>query len=738
MGAGPLLLTKLEAPHVRPGHVRRGDLVARLDAGLRRRLDIVVAPAGWGKTTLLAEWLARDDGPSFAWVSLDEGDNDPARFWSHVAASLRKAGVELPEAFEAAAAAPGTTAADAALPLLINTLAQAELAPVLVLDDYHLITQQEIHGAMRLLVERLPMSAHVVISSRTEPPLGIARLRARGDLGEIASDQLQFSEAEAAALFNETLELSLPAEQLELLSARTEGWVAGLYLAGLSLRDRAGSGYDRHLDDYLGEEVLAVQAPRVRDFLVDTCVLDRFCAPLCDAVRGDDASRALLAEIERANLFLVPIDADWFRYHHVFRDVLRRAMVETRSAEHISELHARAGAWFAGEGDVSAALPHLLAAGHGADAADLVARSWNESLQSGRAGTVGRWLDALGDQITRTDPRLAVARAWLAFDEGEAAAALRWADAALAADDGRPLEVGGASVPSSVAMLRATLALRAGDLPIAEELGAQAVDLESDPHSPWRAVALATLGAARHFRGGSSAEVTPLLEQAVAIAQEGANSLAVLRALGTLAAAALDAGDADAAARWAGAADALSAQQSLDEYWMGSLAQAVAGRLAAERGELQEAQQRLERAVVLADRGSARPERIYALAALAPVQATLGEHEEAVATLRRARAALRDAPSPGTLPLMLDDVERRLRGRPQSTLRSAGAEAEELTAREMSVLRMLASELSLAEIGDALYVSRNTVRTHVRGIYRKLDADTRASALSRARELGLL
>jgi LuxR family transcriptional regulator, maltose regulon positive regulatory protein len=745
MADGALLLTKLEPPRVRPGHVQRGDLVARLGQGLDRRLNLVAAPAGWGKTTLLAEWLSMEDDVAFAWLSLDEDDNDPARFWGYVSAALRKAGVDVPAAFEAAVAAPGAPIRDAALPLLINALLTSGREHVLVLDDYQVISDPAIHEDVRFLLDHLPRDSHLVIATRVEPPIGVPRLRARGELGEIASDQLRFNEAEAAALLNDTLALALPDEELALVSARTEGWAAGLYLAGLSLRDRGRPisaqdvVYDRHLVDYLGEEVVSAQDPEARGFLVDTCVLDRLCAPLCDAIRGDDASKRLLGEIERANLFLVPLDErrEWFRYHHVFRDVLRRELEDTRSAEYVAELHARAGAWLAQDGDVSAALGHLLAAGRESDAADLIATSWNASLQSGHSATVVRWLDALPIDVVTGDPRLCLARAWLALDLGEQATAERWADATAAADDGRPLPEGGATVASGVAMLRATLAYRNGDLIGAEELGTQAVDLEDDPESSWRAVALATLGAARHFRGAQSDDVVPLLEQAVAIARAGANSMAVLRAQGTLAAVTFAAGDRDAATRWVAAANRLRVQQSLEEYWMGSLSLAVAGQLAAGAGDLEHASERLERAVVLARRGAARPEHIYALAALAPVQATMGEADAAGETLRAARQALKGSPSPGLFPHLLNDVDRRLRGRSAADTRAPG-EVEELSAREMAVLRLLGSELSIAAIGDELYISRNTVKTPVRGIYRKLDADTRAAAVARARELGLL
>jgi LuxR family maltose regulon positive regulatory protein len=743
MGESPLVLTKIEPPRIRPGHVPRTELVERLRHALHRRLNLVAAPAGWGKTSLLAEWLSVEDEVTFAWLTLDEGDNDPARFWAYVSAALRKAGVDVPATFEAAVSAPGTVAGEAALPVLVNALVQSR-EHALVLDDYHLIAEPEIHDGVRFLLDHLPVCSHLVIATRMEPPVDVSRLRARGELGEILADQLRFSDAEAETLLNDTLELALPEEDLDLLSARTEGWAAGLYLAGLSLRDRGASaradeiGYDRHLVEYLGDEVLSAQEPQARRFLVDTCVLDRFCAPLCDAVRGEDSSKRLLARIERANLFLVPLDGrgEWFRYHHVFREVLRRELEDSCSAEYRRELHARAGAWYAADGDVSAAVSHMIAADHAQAAAELIAASWNMALQSGRGATVIRWLEALPPDLLTSDPRLCLARAWLALDSGEPAASERWADATAAADDGRPLLEGGATVASGVAMLRATLAYRGGDLSVAEELGAQAVELEDLPDSTWRAVALATLGSARHFRGAPSDQVVPVLEQAVGAAQAGANSMAVLRAQGALAAAMYAAGDHEGARRWVAAADGLRTEQSLDEYWMASLATAVAGQLAADAGALEEAQERLERAVVLARRGAARPEQIYSLAALAPVQATIGDPDAAAATLRSARVTLRESPSPGLLGHLLDDAERRLRGK--SAQRPNQGAVDELSEREMAVLRLLGSELSVAQIGEELYVSRNTVKTHVRGIYRKLDADTRAAAVARAKELGLL
>ena len=219
MGDSPLVLTKIDAPRLRPGHVPRGDLIERLRHGLHRRLNLVAAPAGWGKTTLLAEWITVEDELTFAWLTLDAHDNDPARFWSYVSAALRKADVDVPPAFEAAVAAPGTSTGHTALPVLINALVGSEQEHILVLDDYHLISEPEIHEGMRFLLQHLPLTSHLVIATRTEPPVDLSRLRARGELGEIVSDQLRFSDAEAAALLNDTLELALPAEEASRRSA---------------------------------------------------------------------------------------------------------------------------------------------------------------------------------------------------------------------------------------------------------------------------------------------------------------------------------------------------------------------------------------------------------------------------------------------------------------------------------------------------------------------------------------
>jgi LuxR family maltose regulon positive regulatory protein len=744
----PFVSTKIECPRLRSGHVSRPALIDQLRHGLHRRLTLIEASAGAGKTTLLVEWKDAESGRlPFAWLSLDAGDNDPVRFWTYVASSLRHAGLAIPETVDAALAAPATQAKEAGLPQLVNALAQSDAEVVLVLDDYHLITEAEIHEGVTYLLERNPPGVHLAIASRIAPPVGVARLRVRGELGEFAEDDLRFDKAGVGMMLNEGLGLTLHDGELELLLERTEGWAAGLYLAGLSLRARGDgaelvasfSGEQRHLADYLLEEVLADQPEELRRFLMQTSVLDRLSAPLCDALLETANSHELLTEIERSNKFLIPLDArrHWYRYHHLFQDLLRAELQRELHDEGIRALHERAAAWLADSGDIDEAIGHYLAAGNAAAASDVIGRNWNRFLQRGEVATATRWLDQLPPELVQESPQLCLARGWLSLDVGDLALAEHWVEAATAASEAQPeapFYEGGSTLASGITMLRATLAYQLGDLEKAREHGEEAVALEGESGSPWLAVALTTLGCARYWQGDSDGARSALVS-AVQIARAGTNNLAVLRALSMLSVADSDAGDLADAERWITVGSDLTEKENLGEYWMGSLVHAAKGRLAERRGDFGNARERLERATVLARRGVARPELIYALHALAPVRAATGDPDGARSALREAGQTLSSCATPGVLKHLVADAERRLRGKAAHATASAD---DDLSGRELEVLRLLPSEMSLREIGNALYVSHNTVKTHVQRIYRKLGADTRAEAVARARELRLL
>ena len=344
----PLLSTKLQAPAVRRELVGRGSLVNQLRDGATGRLTVVTAPPGWGKTTLLAAWrLVEGDRHPFAWVSLDEGDNDPARFWSYVVEALRAAVPGLEQRLAPLGRVGSGSLADAVVPLIVNALADHDEPVVLVLDDFHLIATPEVHAGLATLIDHAPAALHVAVAARGEPALPLGRLRARAELSELSTDALRFSGREAAVLLNGVLDLGLSEPDVERLHRRTEGWAAGLYLAALSLRGRSDPGVfiadfagdDRLVFDYLSAEMLDGVRAEVRAFLLQTSILERLCGPLCDAITRRTDSARLLAEIERSNLFLIPLDRrrQWYRYHGLFGELLRTRL-------DLDEPGARAGA----------------------------------------------------------------------------------------------------------------------------------------------------------------------------------------------------------------------------------------------------------------------------------------------------------------------------------------------------------------------------------------------------------
>jgi LuxR family transcriptional regulator, maltose regulon positive regulatory protein len=421
-----LVATKQLVPLPRPGFIDRSRLADRLDQGRGGALTLVCAPAGFGKTALLAHW-ARGLQQPVAWLSLDGGDNDPARFWRYVGTAMdgvRPGVVGRVDTLLRAAPQPPL---EGVVTVLVNALVDLPDEAVLVLDDYHLIDSPPIHESLGLLLERLPPPLRLVLASRGDPPLALARLRARGQLVELRAEDLRFTPEESAALLGEATGQELPPASLAALQTRTEGWAAGLQLASLSLRGRADpagflasfSGSHRFVLDYLAEEVLDGQAEHLRTFLLETSVLARLSGPLCDSVTGRSDSQELLEQVERANLFLVPLDEvrGWWRYHHLFADLLR-ARMERERPERLQALHRNAASWCEGHGLVDDAIGHAVAAGDPRWAARLVERNAEALLQRGEGATVHRWLQALPAELVRARPHLSLAKAIAALVEG--------------------------------------------------------------------------------------------------------------------------------------------------------------------------------------------------------------------------------------------------------------------------------------------------------------------------------
>jgi LuxR family transcriptional regulator, maltose regulon positive regulatory protein len=476
-----LVATKFHVP--RAGFVPRPRLLARLAQGVGRGLTLVCTPAGFGKTTLLGDWARRSRRP-VAWLSLDAADNDPARFWRYVAEALERVRPGTCAKVAALLRGPQRPPLEAVATAVINelTLLPGEGEVVLILDDYHLIEAPPVHDSVTFLLERLPPGLRLVIASRADPPLPLARLRARGQLSELGAADLRFSVDETAAFLRETTGLDLPAASLAALQDHTEGWAAGVQLAALSLQghaDPAGFvatfvGTHRYVLDYLTEEVLARQPEHIVDFLLETSVLDRLSGPLCAAVTGRTDSQALLEALERANLFVVPLDEvrGWWRYHHLFADLLRARLARERP-ERVPELHRAAAAWHEEHGFADDAVRHAVAAGEVTWAAKLVERHVEALLRRSEGATLARWLAALPAESIRSRARLCLAQAITALTGGRLEAVeslLVDAERAFAATGDEPHEPSGgralsvlANVPALIAFLRAELSRLRGD-----------------------------------------------------------------------------------------------------------------------------------------------------------------------------------------------------------------------------------------------------------------------------------
>jgi LuxR family maltose regulon positive regulatory protein len=744
--AGPVLVeTKLHVPVARAGLVSRDELVGRLaDAG-GRKLVLVCATAGWGKTSLLSQWHAAEGPAGFAWVSLDPGDDDRVRFWSYVIEAVRTVA---PEVGGAALAALPNAAGDltgAVLPSLINELAAAGQRLVLVLDDYHCVRNESIHASVAFLLRHLPSNVQLAIATRADPPFPLGSMRAAGEVLEIRAAQLRFSEVEAGALLNDSLALGLEPADVARLRERTEGWPTGLRLAALSLRDHgdpkafvtAFAGDDRQIADYL-HEFVAAQPRRLREFLLRTSILERLCGPACDAVTGRSDGVARLEEIQRANLFLVSLDSrgQWFRYHHLFRDVLRHELArsEPRLA---ADLHRRACEWHRAQGDADEAIGHAAAAGDFAVACDLIARHWVALSNLDRDETIARWIDALPRESAEADARVCLARAWAALGLGVVEEIEIWLRAAERAP--RPQSAPGADVvipvAAQAALPRQVSALMAGD--VAASAAAASRALAVPPEAAWlgRGVADINLGLALSFRGDLAAAEAALRNGLRRLPGDGWSVLHAI-GLGQLALVLLDQGHAGEAEALAQDAERHIAEGRIAEAPATSPAVLARGRLLELQGDLVSAGAACARAVVLARRGGRRLELADALIALARLNRRLRAYDQARAAAREARRVLMSCPDPGKLPELLVRAERTLQL--TTTRRPVPTADPDLSERELAILSLLAGELSQREIGSQLYVSFNTVKSHTRSIFRKLGVTTRAGAVERGRELGLL
>jgi LuxR family maltose regulon positive regulatory protein len=503
MVASSILKTKLYIPPARPGLVARLRLIERLNAGQNGKLTLISAPAGFGKTTLLSEWMASSPR-SFAWLSLDEGDNDPARFLTYFITALQiispNTGSGLLASLQSAKISLTRSPSESLLTTLINDMLEIPAAFTMILDDYHTITEKSIQAILNFILEHQPAQMHLVISGRVDPPWPLARLRAQGEIQELRSADLRFTPAEAALFLNESMGLHLTSEAIETLEECTEGWIAGLQMAALSMQGRsdmtgfieAFSGTHRFIADFLLEEVLARQTPPTQEFMLKTSILDRICAPLADALmeesdqtgadetRSRTSSQAMLTFLEHSNLFLIPMDAEqrWYRYHHLFRDLLRSSL-ESFQPGQAPLLHRKASQWFAGAGLFDEAIQHAFATRDTTWTAGLIEQAAAQIDPQNKLVVISSWIERLPQKSVEERPWLCVYRAWGQYWTGQreqVAQTLAAAERALAGEAGLHLSEEAVShINGHIAAIRAHAALTGEDIPRVLEMGEKAL-----------------------------------------------------------------------------------------------------------------------------------------------------------------------------------------------------------------------------------------------------------------------
>ena len=526
----PVLVTKLYVPAPRPQLVARPRLLKRLNGepGSGRNLTLVCAPAGFGKTTLLSEWIAErrrhHPGGRLAWLSLDEGDNDPSRFLTYVIAAFQGNDAEIGSEATGLMHSGQVPPVEPALTSLINDIARSGREFILVLDDYHVIEARPIHEALVFLLDHLPSQLHLAIASRSDPPLPLARLRSRGELSEFRASDLRFTPDETGGFLNQVMGLGLSSDDVAALETRTEGWIAGLQLAALSLREhgdasgfiQAFTGSHRFVIDYLVEEVLQRQTGEVRSFLLTTAVLDRLTGPLCEALTGVGGGSAMLEALERENLFVVPLDdrRQWYRYHHLFAEALR-ARVLTELPDRVPGLHRLASEWYERNDLAEEAVRHALAAQDFGRAAGLIESVLPAMRRTRQDALVLGWLRTLPDEVVRTRPVLSVFCAWRMLVSGELEAVEPWLQSAeqgleaAAAGGGFLGDPAQESVheqelktlPSSIALYRASLAQARGDVAATAEHARNAFGLTQPGDHFARGAAAAFMGLASWAQG---------------------------------------------------------------------------------------------------------------------------------------------------------------------------------------------------------------------------------------------
>jgi LuxR family maltose regulon positive regulatory protein len=733
----PLAEAKLAAPRRRGGMVRRPRLEHALEIGANQALTLVAAPPGYGKTTAVRAWYETRD--TAAWVTLDAGDNEPARFWTYVATAVDRIGNGLGHRALHRLRSPGM-AIEVAVDEIMNSLAGFGRPVTLVLDDLQTVTDLDCLASLDYAIQHLPATASLIVIARADPALELARLRGHGALTEVRAADLAFTSGEARELLVDRAGLELDDAQSDVLMKRTEGWPAALCLAALWLRtvedrDRAVlefGGDQRYVAEYLSHEVLAALDADRRAFLLRAAVLGSFTAELCDAVLDRSDSAAMLAELEESNLFVLGLERrEWFRVHALFAEFAsaRLALVEPAEPQAI---HRRAAAWLRARGLDVEAIEHAAAAGDHEVVAELLSTGHLALIRNGRSATILRWARTLPDEVVIDHPVLAVGAATAALLVGRLTLERRrFLRLAHRAQITRP-ERFGTYEDCVMAMVRS-----AGiDDGVTEALleGHRAVELARRSVDPSLVAALSGLARALYLHGD--------LDQAWSAASRAVEhpdashrtpGYAVARTV--LALVAADRGRLGSARSHADAARALVGRIMSSRSWLGANAAAALGIVLAAEGDLAGAERELSYAERLVADEVATVEHAWVLVRLADVRRRRGRLDEATASLSRAWEQVAELGDCGIVPVLADEVATELE---EARRQASSGEVLELpTMAERAVLRLLATDLSTREIGLELFLSPNTVRSHIRAVYRKLGVGSREEAVAKADALGL-
>ncbi len=727
-----LLDAKLSIPNPRPGSVSRSALIESVRATDCRVVGIT-APAGYGKSTLLSQW-GMTETRQVAWVSLNRFDDDPAGLLAILASAFARM-VAGNDDLVADMGGSGVTTLGRAAPRLAAALSASPVPFVLMLDDLHELRSPACHDVLEVVISGVPHGSVIAIASRTEQP-HLPRLRASGDAVEVLADDLAMGADGAKQIFALT-DVELSQEAAAEVTKRTEGWPTGLYLASIIARDNYGqglnvSGDDRFVADYLYRESLSQLPESTQRFLRRTALLDQLHAPLCDAMLGEHSAQAELRELEGTNSFLIPLDRkrEWYRYHGLFREFL---LAELRRVEPeiISDLHVRAADWYEASGSPALALEHLLNTSEQDRCVQLVTGLAQPTYVAGQISTVQRWLSKVGDPAIEAFPPLAVLAGWITAMSGQAAETQRWAAIVDASTPQWTTGDGSASFESARGMLRAAMC-PSGPEQMMIDAGI-AVDQEP-AWSPWRDTALCVLGEAHLLTGDVDGAIRYFAE-ASAVGRELGNSDTIVDSESEIAVVAMNRGQWTEAGESIERALAVIQEHRMQDYATSVLAFAAAARLAVHNGDLKEADKQLSRAM------RARPAATYVLPflavrsrlQLAMVSWARGDQATAHHLLREIDDILLRRSCLGTLVDEVAEFRKLVTAQPG---RAEGGPP--LTPAELRLLPYLQTYLTIAEIGQRLFLSRNTVSTEVASIYRKLGVSSRSGAVEKATAMGLL